>query len=95
MVKKNKCFGSTLESFLEEEGILEEVRAEALKDTIAHQLTKAMKQKKISKTTLAKKMKTSRAVLDRLLNPKNTSVTLNTLEKAAHAVGKKLYISFD
>ena len=50
MVKENKCFGSSLESFLEQEGILEEVRTEALKSTISHQIKEAMKKKKISKT---------------------------------------------
>lgn len=90
--KKNKCLGPTLESFLEEEGILEQTRAQALKTSIALQVKDAMVKAKITQTELAKKMGTSRAVLQRLLNPKNFSVTLNTLNKAATAVGKELHI---
>ncbi len=92
--KAHKCLGPTLESFLQEEGILEEVRSEALKISIVLQLKKAMEKQKITQSKLAHKMGTSRAVLQRLLDPKNNSVTLNTLNKAAHAIGKELRITF-
>ena len=94
MDTQNKCLGPSLESFLEEEGILEEVRLNTLKATIAYQIQQAMQKAHMTKTDLAKKMGTTRASLQRLLNPQNTSVTLNTLDKAATAIGKKLYISF-
>lgn len=94
-MKKNKCIGSNFEDFLKKEGILDEVRAEAIKTVLALQLQDAMKQEKITHTEMAKRLGTSRASLQRLLDPKNTSVTLNTLSKAAVAVGKELYISIE
>lgn len=92
--KTNKCIGSSLENILEQEGILEEVYAEALKTSIALQIKQAMEEQNITQTELADKMGTSRAVLQRLLNPKNFSVTLQTLNKAAVAMGKELRINF-
>lgn len=94
MHKRNPCIGPTFESFLEEEGLLEKVRTKALKTVLVLQLEQAMKEMKISKTDLAKKMGTTRTVLQRLLNPQNTSVTLNTLDRVAQAIGKKLYVTF-
>ena len=91
---KKKFKGSTFESFLEDEGLLEEAEAIAIKKVIAYQLTSKIKKDHISKTEMAKMMGTSRSALDRLLDPKNTSVTLSTLVKAAHFVGKRLHISF-
>jgi antitoxin HicB len=82
--------GSSLEDFLAEEGILEEVQAQALKEVIAWQIEQAMAAQKLSKSAMAARMATSRAQLDRLLDPKNTSVTLHTLQKAAAAVGRRL-----
>lgn len=90
----NKCLGSSLESFLEEEGILEETRLNALKATIVYQIQKAMQKTQLTKTEMAQKMRTTRAGLDRLLNPHNTSITLNTLDKAASAIGKRLFVTF-
>jgi antitoxin HicB len=90
----NKHKGTTLDSFLEEEGLLENAEAVAIKRVIAHQIEKKMKKAHLSKTELAEKMGTSRSALDRLLDANNTSVTLNTMVKAAHFVGKKLHISF-
>lgn len=92
--KINKCIGTSLENLLEEEGILEEVYVEALKTSIALQIKQAMEEQNITQTQLADKMGTSRAVLQRLLNPKNFSVTLQTLNKAAIAMGKELHIHF-
>jgi hypothetical protein len=92
MKKRNKHIGSSLEDFLKEEGVLEETRAVALKETLAWQVQQAMKKEKISKVEMARRLKTSRAALDRLLDPRNASVTLQTLTRAAHAVGRDLRI---
>ena len=91
-MKRNKHRGSNFNAFLEEEGIFEEVELKALKRALALKLKQAMEEKTLSKTDLAIRMKTSRAALDRLLDASNTSVTLGTLEKAAHALGRKLKI---
>lgn len=90
----NKHKGSTLDSFLEEEGLLENVEAIAIKRVIAYELEKKIKKAHLSKTDIAEQMGTSRSALDRLLDPSNTSVTLNTLVKAAHFMGKKLHVTF-
>ena len=92
MKKSNKHIGSSLEDFLKEEGVLEETRAVVLKETLAWQVQQAMEKDKISKVEMARRMNTSRAALDRLLDPGNTSVTLQTLSRAAHAVGRDLRI---
>jgi antitoxin HicB len=84
--------GSTFESWLEDEGILEEATNEALKSVLAFQFEKAMKRKKLTKVQMAAAMKTSRAQLDRVLDPKSGNVTLTTLRKAAAAVGKTLRV---
>lgn len=87
-----KHVGSDFDDFLKEEGIYEEVQAVAIKRVIAYQIAEEMKKKKLSKTQMASRMKTSRAALERLLDPENASITLITLERAASAVGKKLKI---
>jgi antitoxin HicB len=92
MKKKNRHIGSSLDEFLKEEGILEETRAAALKEAIAWQVQKAMKRSKINKVQMARRMNTSRAALDRLLDPSNASVTLQTLCRAARAIGRDLRI---
>lgn len=84
--------GSTLDDFLKEEGIYEEVSARAIKRVLARQLDALMVDQKITKAELARRMKTSRAQLDRLLDPQNESVTLATLTRAAHAVGRNLRV---
>lgn len=89
---KNKHLGSGFDDFLEEEGIRAETEAASIKRVIAYQIVLEMKAANLSKTALAERMKTSRSALDRLLDPKNVSVTLQTLEKAAIAVGKHLKI---
>lgn len=85
MRRENK--GSSFDDWLQEEGIYEEVSAAAIKRLLARQIEHAMKQKQLSKAEVARRMHTSRAALDRLLDPQNGSVTLNTLYKAAAAVG--------
>ncbi len=92
MKKCNKHIGASLDEFLKEEGVLEETRATALKETLAWQVQHAMEKDKISKVEMARRMKTSRAALDRLLDPRNASVTLQTLTRAAHAIGRDLRI---
>jgi antitoxin HicB len=88
----HKNIGSNFDSFLEEEGLLSDTEAVAVKRVIAYQIKEAMKQKRITKASLAKKMGTSRSALDRLLDPSNVSVSLKTLGKAASTLGKKLKI---
>ena len=92
MKKSNPHIGSSLEDFLKEEGILEEARAAAIKEAVAFQVQQAMKKQKISNVEMARRMKTSRAALDRLLAPGNASVTLQTLARAARAIGRDLRI---
>ncbi|MFM8809966.1 MAG: Fis family transcriptional regulator [Chthoniobacterales bacterium] len=84
--------GSILDDFLRDEGILEEVEATALKRVVALQLEDIIKKQRLKKTSVAQRMRTSRAALDRLLDPENTSVTLLTLNRAAHALGRKISI---
>ena len=91
-MKKKGKIGSSFDDFLKEEGIYEEVTAAAIKRVLARQLAVLMKRKNLSKTTFAKRLHTSRAQLDRLLDPKNESVTLGTLTRAAHAVGRQLRV---
>lgn len=92
-MKKNKHIGSSFDEFLMEEGILEEVEAAAIKAVIAYQLKQEMKKKNITNNEMAKQLKTSRSALLRLLDPKNPSVTLLTLSRAAQAVGRQLTIT--
>lgn len=89
---KNKHIGSSFDDFLQEEGLLAEAEAIAMKRVIAYQIEKEMAERQISKSTLARRMQTSRSSLNRLLDPENPSVTLLTLESVALALGKKLKI---
>jgi len=89
---KNPREGSSLDDFLHEEGIFEEVEAAALKRAVAMKLADIMEKERVKKTTMAKRMQTSRAALDRLLDPSNPSVTLATLSRAARSLGRKVSI---
>ena len=91
-MKKNQHIGSSLDDFLQEEGLLAEAEATAVKRVISHQILKEMAERNLSKSALARMMQTSRPSLDRLLDPENASVTLLTLENVALALGKKLKI---
>ena len=95
-VKKNRKkmdhSGSTFDSFLEEEGVREEVEAVAIKRVLAWQLQRAMRQQQKTKQTMARQLHTSRSQLDRLLDPRNVSVTLDTITRAARALGKRVII---
>lgn len=90
MTKTNPHIGSTFENWLDEQGIREEVTTAALKALIAHQLADAMRVQGITKSAMAERMRTSRAQLDRLLNPNNGNVTLDTLQRAARIVGREI-----
>ena len=89
----NKHIGTDFSDFLKEDGIFEETNDIAIKRVIVYQLEQEMKAQNITMTRMAKMMNTSRAVVNRLLNPDNSSLTLSTLESATHALGKRLNIS--
>jgi antitoxin HicB len=92
MKYKSKHVGGSFESWLEEEGILDEATNAAVKSVLAWQLTREMKRLKLTKQKMAAAMKTSRAQLDRVLDPASGNVTIDTLQKAANAVGKTLKV---
>jgi predicted XRE-type DNA-binding protein len=87
---KKRSIGSSFDNWLREEGVYGEVTVAALKRVLARQITAAMKEKQFSKAEMARRMHTSRAALDRLLDPEHKAVTLGTLRKAAVAVGREL-----
>jgi predicted XRE-type DNA-binding protein len=88
----HKNIGDSFDSFLENEGILEDVEQVAIKRVIALQLKEEMEKQQFSKKIMAEQMKTSRSSLNRLLDPENESITFNTLKKAAHVLGKRLIV---
>ena len=90
--KTNPHAGSSFDDFLKEDGIYEEVQARALKRALAEQLDDAMQSSKLSKVSMAQRMATSRSQLDRVLDPGNLSIQLDTLIKAASAVGRTVEI---
>ncbi|MFW3373249.1 XRE family transcriptional regulator [Aliarcobacter butzleri] len=90
-LKKN--MKSDFDEFLKEEDIFEEVNNNAIKKVIAYQIAQEMKQQNITQTELAKMMNTSRTVIHKLLNPENNSLTLQSLQSVANALGKRLSIS--
>ena len=92
MAKRNVHTGSSFDDFLKDEGIFEEVQARALKRALAEQLEQSMQAAKLTKLAMAKRMATSRSQLDRVLDPSNVSVQLDTLIKAARALGKEVEI---
>lgn len=89
-MKKNPHIGSSFENWLEENNLREEVTTAAIKAVIAHQLAAEMKKKRITKQRMAKLMNTSRAQLDRILDPDNGSATIESLQRAAKIVGREL-----
>ena len=91
MSKKGRV-GSSFEDFLKEEGVLEEASAIAVKRVLAWQLEQAMEKEQISKRAMAAAMKTSRSQLDRILDPDNDRIRLDTLTAAAHVLGLSLRI---
>lgn len=88
----NKHIGSSFDDFLKEEGLHEEATAHAIKRVLAWQIEQAMTEQGLSKSEMAKRMKTSRTQLDRLLDPENDKVQLDTVQRAARAVGRTLHL---
>lgn len=93
MAKRN--IGSSFDDFLQEEQLLEDATAVAVKRVVAWQLNQKLAESNLSKTELARRMETSRSALDRLLDPTNASVTLQTLQSAVSALGGRLRIELD
>ena len=89
---ENQHKGSTLDSFLEEEGVLVEFQAKAIKEVIAWQLAEAMRERKLSKNRLATMMQTSRTQVNRVLDPNDGNVTIETLQRAAEVVGRRVQL---
>lgn len=89
---RNKHRGSSLRDFLEDDGILADVEAAALKRALALKVADLMEQCDLNKTTMATQLRTSRAAINRVLDPNNTSVTLTTLSKVAKSLGRKVKI---
>ena len=90
---KNEYIGSNFDDFLAEEGLLAETETVAVKRVIAYQVEQMMKEQNLTKTEMSRRMNTSRAALERLLDPANQSITLQTLERAAKALGRRLQIT--
>ncbi len=91
-MKSKKHRGPTLDSFLEKEGLKEELSAIVAKERIAFQLQQAMKKKRITKVKLAELMDTSRTQIDRILDPTSGNITIETLQRAARFVGRELKV---
>lgn len=89
---KKAHLGSDFDDFLREEQLLEVAEGTAAKRVIAYQIAREMRRRRLTKSEMASRMNTSRAALERLLDPANRSVTLSTLERAASALGKKLKV---
>lgn len=87
-----ETIGSNFDDFLTEEGLLEEAEAVAVKRVLAFQIKEMMEAQNLTKAEMARRMRTSRAALERLLDPENRSVTLNTMDKAARSLGKRLQL---
>jgi len=92
---RNRHLGSSFEDFLKDEGIHEEATTHAIKRVLAWQISEAMKSKGISKSEMAKRMQTSRSQLERFLDPENSKVLLETVQRAAAAIGKRVTISLE
>lgn len=90
MKRKKGRVGSSFDDFLKAEGSFEDITARAIKRVIARQINSLLHDEGLTKSEFAKRMHTSRAQIDRLLDPDNESVTLGTLSRAAQAVGRKL-----
>jgi antitoxin HicB len=93
VAKTNPHTGSRFDDFLKDEGIYDEVQARALKRALAEQIADGMQVAQLTKLAMAARMETSRSQLDRVLDPDNVSIQLDTLMKAARAVGKVVEIS--
>ncbi|MCL1985350.1 MAG: helix-turn-helix domain-containing protein [Betaproteobacteria bacterium] len=85
--------GGYFDDFLHEQGIFEEVNAQAVKKVISWQIAEEMKRQGLSKVTMAKRMGTSRSSLERLLDPENDALALSTLARAASVLGKEVQVN--
>ena len=94
-LKRKKHIGSSFEDFLKEQGIFEETTTQAVKRVLAWQVSETMKEKGISKLEMAKRMRTSRSQVDRFLDPNNDKVLLETVQRAASAIGKRVSLSLE
>ena len=90
--KTNLHRGSSLDDLLKADGVFEQFQAAAIKNVIAWQISREMETQNLSKTAMAARMKTSRAQLDRLLDPANSNVTLQTLSRAAAVLGREIHV---
>jgi predicted XRE-type DNA-binding protein len=88
--KKKGRVGSSFDAFLRAEGRYEDTQAVAIKRVLGWQIEEAMKKGDVTKAEMARRMNSSRSQLDRLLDPENQAVSLETLARAAHAVGRNL-----
>ncbi|HEX6603742.1 MAG TPA: helix-turn-helix transcriptional regulator [Sphingomicrobium sp.] len=88
----SKHRGSTVNGFLAQEDVLEDFQAKAIKEVVAWQLAEAMRERNLSKNRLAKQMRTSRTQVDRVLDPEAGNVTIETLQRAAAFVGRRVHI---
>jgi antitoxin HicB len=89
---RHKNIGASFDSFLEDEGILEQAEDVAIKRVVAFQIQAEMKKRNLTKTELAQEMNTSRSSINRLLDPEDEAITFKTLKKAANVLGKKLVV---
>jgi antitoxin HicB len=95
MTRKTSHLGSSFQDFLAREGLADDANAHAIKRVVAWQIEQAMREQRISKVEMARRMGTSRAHLDRLLDPDNDKVQLDTVQRAAQAVGRRLRVELD
>lgn len=91
--KQASPLGSSFDAFLDEQGLYEEATLAATKRVLAEQIRQAMEQEHLSKAEMARRMHTSRSALERLIDPRNENVTLQTLDKAAKAIGRRLTVA--
>jgi hypothetical protein len=94
-MRKNKHIGASFEDFLKEEGVFEKTTTQAIKRVLSWQISQTMKEKGISKMQMAKRMRTSRSQLDRFLDPNNDKVLLETVQRAASAIDKRVSLSLE
>lgn len=92
MKTRRRHRGPSLDSFLKDEGVYDELHELVAKEALVWQLQREMKKRRMTKSKLAVVMRSSRAQIDRILDPASGNVTLATLQKAANAVGKTLKV---
>ena len=93
--KQNPYLGSSVDDFFAEDGLLDEIEAAAIKRVIAMELLSELERKQMTKAELARRLDTSRSQVDRILDPNNESITLNTLVKAAALLGRRLHVTLE